>query len=90
MLRSLHLVDRSRIAHDLAELGVSPGDTIMLHASVGEIGWIVGGPEEVVGAVTDVLGERGTAMMLQSFDIASDACVERAHRIPAHMAGGTA
>ena len=46
MLRSLQLVDRSRIARDLAELGVSPGDTVMLHASVGAIGWIVGGPEK--------------------------------------------
>jgi aminoglycoside 3-N-acetyltransferase len=78
MLRSLHLVDRSRIAHDLAELGVSPGDTIMLHASVGEIGWIVGGPEEVVGAISDVLGERGTVMMYvgwegSPYDIAVEA-----------------
>lgn len=63
MLRSLQLVDRSRIARDLAELGVSPGDTVMLHASVGAIGWIVGGPEEVLGAVSDILGERGTLMM---------------------------
>ncbi|MCK5246948.1 aminoglycoside 3-N-acetyltransferase, partial [Candidatus Bipolaricaulota bacterium] len=77
-MRSLHLVDRSRIARDLAELGVSHGDTIMLHASVGEIGWIVGGPEEVLGAVTDVLGDRGTVMMYvgwegSPYDIAVEA-----------------
>jgi aminoglycoside 3-N-acetyltransferase len=68
MLRSLQLVNRSRIAHDLAELGVSPGDTVMLHASVGAIGWIVGGPEEVLGAVSDVLGERGTLMMYTGWE----------------------
>jgi aminoglycoside 3-N-acetyltransferase len=78
MLRSLQLVDRSRIARDLAELGVSPGDTVMLHASVGAIGWIIGGPEQVLGAVTDVLGDGGTLMMYvgwegSPYDIAVEA-----------------
>lgn len=63
MLRSHQLVNRSRMAHDMANLGVSPGDTVMLHAAVGAIGWIVGGPEEVLGAIADVIGPRGTLLM---------------------------
>ena len=35
----------------------------MLHASVKAIGWIVGGPDVVIQALLDVLGEEGTLMM---------------------------
>jgi len=61
-------VTRERIALDLRELGISPGDTVMLHASVGEIGWIVGGPDRVLAAVLDVIGEDGTLLMYVGWD----------------------
>jgi aminoglycoside 3-N-acetyltransferase len=35
----------------------------MLHASVGSIGWIAGGPSEVLGGVLDAIGAEGTLMM---------------------------
>ncbi len=63
MLHSHQLVSRSQIAQGVAHLGIESGDTVMLHAAVGSIGWVAGGPEEVLGAVTDVVGPRGTLMM---------------------------
>ncbi|MDH7477380.1 MAG: hypothetical protein QHH17_03240 [Candidatus Bathyarchaeota archaeon] len=39
----LPLITKSRLISDLKKLGVAFGDTIMLHASVKAIGWIVGG-----------------------------------------------
>ena len=62
------LVTRERIAVDLRELGVAPGDTVMLHAAVGSIGWIVGGPDRVLEAFFDVLGETGTLVMYVGWD----------------------
>ncbi|RLI18665.1 aminoglycoside 3-N-acetyltransferase [Candidatus Bathyarchaeota archaeon] len=56
-------ITKSRLISDLKKLGVSPSDTIMLHASVKAIGWIVGGPDVVIQALLDVLGEEGTLMM---------------------------
>jgi len=56
-------ITRSRLVTDLKELGVSSGDVIMLHASVKSVGWIVGGPDMVIQALLDVLGEEGTLMM---------------------------
>ena len=56
-------ITKSRLIADLKKLGVSPSDTIMLHASVKAIGWIVGGPDVVIQALLDVLGEEGTLMM---------------------------
>jgi len=40
----------------------------MLHAAVGAIGWIVGGPAEVLHGVFDVLGAAGTLLMYVGWD----------------------
>lgn len=40
-------VTRSKLVGDLCELGLGAGDTVMLHASVRAIGWIVGRPDVV-------------------------------------------
>ena len=63
MTHSPGLVTRGQIAQQVKELGVTPGDTLMLHASVGAIGWIAGGPSEVLGGVLDAIGADGTLMM---------------------------
>jgi aminoglycoside 3-N-acetyltransferase len=59
----LHPVTKSRLISDLKKLGVSEGSTVMLHASVKAIGWIVGGPDVVIQALLEVLGREGTLMM---------------------------
>jgi len=56
-------ITRSRLVIDLKKLGITIGDTIMLHASVRAIGWIVGGPDVVIQALLDVLSAQGTLMM---------------------------
>jgi aminoglycoside 3-N-acetyltransferase len=56
-------ITRSRLVTDLRKLGITEGDTIMLHASVKAIGWIVGGPDIVIHALLEVLGTYGTLMM---------------------------
>ena len=66
--RAPGLVTQERITADLNELGVAAGDTVMLHASVGAIGWIVGGPDRVLHAVLDALGENGTLLMYVGWD----------------------
>jgi len=63
MTHSPGLVTRGQIAQQVRELGVEPSDTVMLHASVGSIGWIAGGPSEVLGGVLDAIGADGTLMM---------------------------
>ena len=56
-------ITKTRLIEDLKKLGVAFGDTLMLHASVKAIGWIVGGPDVVLQALLDVLGDKGTLMM---------------------------
>jgi len=61
--RELTPITKNRLIVDLKKLGVSFGDTIMLHASVKAIGWVVGGPDVVIQALLDVIGRKGTLMM---------------------------
>jgi len=64
----LPLVTKSQLTRDLRRLGVSPGQTIMLHVSVRAIGWIVGGPDVVLDALLDVLTPDGTLMMYVAWE----------------------
>lgn len=67
-IEKLPPITRSMLVKDLRKLGVLAGDTIMLHASVKAIGWIVGGPDIVIQSLLDVLGKEGTLIMLVSWE----------------------
>ena len=54
---------RSSLLADLQHLGVQPGMTLMVHASLSSLGWVAGGPVAVVLALMDAVGERGTLAM---------------------------
>ncbi|MEV5595213.1 aminoglycoside 3-N-acetyltransferase [Streptomyces sp. NPDC052496] len=56
-------VTRSRLVRDLTALGLGDGDTVMFHTEMSAIGYVTGGPETVIGALRDVVGERGTLMV---------------------------
>ena len=53
---------RSRLARDLAKLGLEPGGVVMVHCRMSALGRVVGGAETVVRALLDALGPEGTIM----------------------------
>ncbi len=53
------LVTRSRLVKDFIDLGVQPSATVMLHASIKAVGWVVGGPDVVLNALQEVLWPAG-------------------------------
>ena len=57
---------RDELARDFRKLGVAPGDTVMLHASVRAVGEIAGGPDEIHLALKQALTAEGTLLMYAS------------------------
>lgn len=54
---------RAQLADDFRALGVSPGDTVMVHASVRAVGAVAGGPDQIHLAIKDAVTDAGTMMM---------------------------
>ncbi len=61
-------VTKSKLISEIRDLGVSEGQAVMLHASVKNIGWIVGGPQIILEALLNILTPTGTLMMLVSWE----------------------
>lgn len=53
----------SSLRRDLFDLGLRADMTVMVHSSLGRVGWTVGGPVTVIRALLEVLGTAGTLVM---------------------------
>lgn len=72
MQHELPLSTASQLTRDFTNLGVGPGQTIMLHVSVGAIGWVVGGPDVVLDVLLHLLTPKGTLMMYVAWEDRTD------------------
>jgi aminoglycoside 3-N-acetyltransferase len=57
---TIRSMTRERIVADLRALGVRPGQTLLVHASLRQVGWVDGGARTVVAALAEALGPDGT------------------------------
>ena len=57
------LCTRDSIASELRDLGLAPGETVLVHSSLSSLGWVCGGSVAVVQALFDVLGDAGTLVV---------------------------
>ncbi|ORX34957.1 hypothetical protein BD324DRAFT_108728 [Kockovaella imperatae] len=60
---SAQLCTTQSVMKDLHDLGICPGDTVLLHSSLRSMGYVVGGAEAIVTAFLQVLGEQGTLVV---------------------------
>ncbi len=56
-------VTRRGLGRDLADLGLTAGDTVMFHTRMSALGYVLGGPATVIEALRDVVGPTGTLMV---------------------------
>lgn len=54
---------RESLAHDLRQLGLEAGITVLMHSSLSALGWVAGGSVAVVQALMDVVTPGGTIVM---------------------------
>ncbi|MEU1182684.1 AAC(3) family N-acetyltransferase [Streptomyces sp. NPDC005820] len=57
------LVTRETLAAQLRELGVEPGEILLVHSSLRSLGWVCGGAVAVVQGLRDALGPNGTLVV---------------------------
>ena len=56
-------VVKSDIVYALQRVGLQRGDSVMVHTSLGNIGYVCGGAQAVIEALIESVGEEGTIMM---------------------------
>jgi aminoglycoside 3-N-acetyltransferase len=54
---------KSDIVSALKSVGLQNGDSVMVHTSLGQIGYVCGGAQTIIEALIDVVGQNGTIMM---------------------------
>ena len=57
------LILKSDILSALEKVGVRPGQVIMVHTSLGSIGYVCGGAQTMIEALIEAVGKDGTIMM---------------------------
>ena len=56
-------VTKEVLIHKFYQLGIKQGDTLLVHASLSSLGYVVGGAETLYLALRDVIGEQGTIVV---------------------------
>jgi aminoglycoside 3-N-acetyltransferase len=60
------MFSREELAAGFRALGVAPGGTVMVHASVRAVGPVAGGPDQIHLALKDAVTDDGTLLMYAS------------------------
>jgi len=61
--RQDRVLNRESLVRDLRSLGVILGQTLLVHASLRQIGWVEGGADEVVAALRQAVGRDATLVV---------------------------
>jgi len=53
---------RESLARDLSAIGLADGDAVLVHAALRQVGKVLGGPDDILDALRDVIGPAGTIL----------------------------
>ena len=57
------IVTQADIAAGLRRVGIAPGDVVFAHSSLSAFGWVKDGPDVVIDALLETVGETGTVAL---------------------------
>ena len=63
MTNTKQVVTREDIINSLQTLGLGKGDIVIVHASLSKMGYVCGGAQSVIEALTETVGTEGTIVM---------------------------
>ena len=76
-------ITRTALRDDLDRIGITAGDTVMVHAAMSKVGPLLNGPDALTRALLDVLGPEGTMMVYTSWDsVHDDLMDDEGHVLP--------
>ncbi|MFM1744479.1 MAG: hypothetical protein RLZZ630_416 [Bacteroidota bacterium] len=52
-----------QILHDMQEIGIRQGDSVLVHSSLSKIGFVEGGATTIIRALLGAIGDQGTLLM---------------------------
>ncbi|QAY75347.1 aminoglycoside 3-N-acetyltransferase [Sphingosinicella sp. BN140058] len=73
---------RASLAADLRAIGIDAGDSVMVHAAVGRCGPLLGGPDALIGALSDAVAASGTILVYTDWDAAYEDLLDDSGRVP--------
>lgn len=77
-----YLRTKESLVRDFQNLGLAKGATVIVHSSLGSIGWVCGGPVTVIQSLMDVVTSEGTIVMPAHSGDYSDPCYWRNPPVP--------
>lgn len=63
ILNTPEFQSKQTLTHQLQQVGITAGDSLMIHSSLKAMGWIAGGAQAVVEALMDAVTPEGTLVM---------------------------
>ncbi|HEX5565264.1 MAG TPA: AAC(3) family N-acetyltransferase [Sporosarcina sp.] len=63
IMNTTYFQSKETIKEQVLELGIQPGDQLIVHSSLKAMGWIAGGPQAVVEALMETVTSEGTIVM---------------------------
>ena len=75
-------ITRAELTADLARLGVTSGDVVMVHAACSAVGPVLGGPDAIIAALRASVGAQGTLMAYLDWEAAWETFKDAEGRIP--------
>lgn len=74
-------VTRSDLARDLTSLGLRRGGAVMVHAAVSKVGRLLGGPDDLIAALTSAIGPDGTVLAYTDWGVGYDHLLDGTGRV---------